>query len=133
MNTNSDFRNLRPFRHLIRVMPRQKDKKTKQNKRKDKCQGSFALLQCFHLKLPTGCTLRFVHLLRFSPLCNCHIKYFWAEYINLLFSRFQDKVNQDCFTWPLKMAIGKCKNFFLIQVERIFLHLHSRWRKTWPT
>ena len=66
--TKSDFWHLKLFRHLIRVMSRQKDKKTKRqtdknrkrqkdkkDKRKDQKeslilwrQGSFALLRCFY-------------------------------------------------------------------------------------
>ena len=57
-DTKSDFWYLRPFRHLIKVMSIQKDKKTKlQNGKKKKherlkkglilwCQCSFAFLQC---------------------------------------------------------------------------------------
>ena len=54
-NTKSDFWHLRPFRHLIRVMSRQKDKKEKKNKsttkRETKHRKSAKLPWCHNIKL----------------------------------------------------------------------------------
>ena len=52
LDIKSDFRDLRPFRHLIRVMSWSKDTKIKGSKDQKAssiplCQGSFALFRCF--------------------------------------------------------------------------------------
>ena len=76
----SDFWELRPFRHFIRVMSGQNDKKTKRRRDKDqqeRRQGSFALLRCF-----LSSTQRVEVCQKVFFKCNFYSKLFFLVIVN---------------------------------------------------